>query len=74
MPGSPPVCEATNLRKAFGDLVAVDGVSFHIAAGEVYGLLGPNGAGKSASTAPTSRPASTTSSTGSTSPTAPGTS
>ena len=49
MPGSPPVCEATNLRKAFGDLVAVDGVSFHIAAGEVYGLLGPNGAGKSTS-------------------------
>ncbi|WP_250573214.1 ABC transporter ATP-binding protein [Nonomuraea sediminis] len=35
-----------DLRKAFGDLVAVDGVSFTISAGETYGLLGPNGAGK----------------------------
>ncbi|HEX9122671.1 MAG TPA: ABC transporter ATP-binding protein [Actinomycetota bacterium] len=37
-------CEG--LRRSFGDLVAVDGVGFHIAAGETYGLLGPNGAGK----------------------------
>jgi ABC-2 type transport system ATP-binding protein len=36
----------TDLRKAFGALQAVDGVSFQIAAGETYGLLGPNGAGK----------------------------
>jgi len=35
-----------DLRKAYGDLVAVDGVGFTIAAGETYGLLGPNGAGK----------------------------
>jgi ABC-2 type transport system ATP-binding protein len=35
-----------DLRKAYGDLVAVDGVGFSIAAGETYGLLGPNGAGK----------------------------
>ncbi len=40
------VLECRDLRKAFGDLVAVNGVGFHIAAGETYGLLGPNGAGK----------------------------
>ena len=40
------VVEARDLRKNYGDRVAVDGVSLTIAAGETYGLLGPNGAGK----------------------------
>lgn len=35
------------LRKSFGSVRALDGVSFHAARGEVLGLLGPNGAGKS---------------------------
>ncbi|HSE10624.1 MAG TPA: ABC transporter ATP-binding protein [Nocardioidaceae bacterium] len=43
---TPPILTCANLRKAFGDLVAVDDVSFAIGAGETYGLLGPNGAGK----------------------------
>lgn len=37
----------TNLRKRFGDMEALRGISFHVDAGEIYGLLGPNGAGKS---------------------------
>jgi len=36
----------TDLRKSYGPLLAVDGVSFEIRTGETYGLLGPNGAGK----------------------------
>jgi ABC-2 type transport system ATP-binding protein len=35
-----------HLRKSFGTLVAVDDVSFSLAAGQILGLLGPNGAGK----------------------------
>ncbi|HEX7744661.1 MAG TPA: ABC transporter ATP-binding protein [Micromonosporaceae bacterium] len=41
-----PVLSCVGLRKAYGSLVAVDGLSFQIAPGETYGLLGPNGAGK----------------------------
>jgi len=35
-----------DLRKSYGELAAVDGVSFTVERGEVFGLLGPNGAGK----------------------------
>ncbi len=38
--------QAKNLRRTFGDVHAVDGVSFQIASGEIYGLVGPDGAGK----------------------------
>src|SRR6201990_63377 len=39
--------EVRDLRKSFGDVEAVRGVSFSVAPGEVFGFLGPNGAGKS---------------------------
>lgn len=42
-----PLLEVKNLRKSYESLVAVDGVSFEIQPGEIFGLLGPNGAGKS---------------------------
>jgi len=35
-----------DFRKTYGDLVAVDGISFEVERGEIFGLLGPNGAGK----------------------------
>ena len=40
------VIEAAHLRKTFGELVAVDDLSFSVDAGECFGILGPNGAGK----------------------------
>ena len=39
--------EVKNLRKAFGELVAVRDVTFQVEPGQIFGLLGPNGAGKS---------------------------
>jgi lipooligosaccharide transport system ATP-binding protein len=40
------IIEAVELRKEFGGITAVDGLSFHLVPGECLGLLGPNGAGK----------------------------
>jgi len=42
-----PVIEATELTKSYGELHAVDAISFAVSPGESFGLLGPNGAGKS---------------------------
>jgi ABC-2 type transport system ATP-binding protein len=45
--GAPaPVIRVSDVRKSYGDVKAVDGVSFEVRPGEVFGLLGPNGAGK----------------------------
>ncbi len=41
-----PAIEVRGLRKVYGDLAAVDDVSFTVAPGEFFGILGPNGAGK----------------------------
>ena len=40
------VIEVDNLQRRYGEFTAVDGLSLHVARGEVYGLLGTNGAGK----------------------------
>ncbi len=41
-----PIIEVSGLRKTYGDVVAVDDVSFSVEEGEIFGILGPNGAGK----------------------------
>lgn len=43
---TPYVLQAQDLTKRFGGIVAVDGMSLSVAAGEIIGLIGPNGAGK----------------------------
>lgn len=45
-PPREPVLSCRDLRRTYGDCVAVDGVCLQIGPGETYGLLGPNGAGK----------------------------
>src|SRR6185436_7584283 len=43
---STPALRVQGLRKAYDDVVAVDGLDLQVEAGECFGLLGPNGAGK----------------------------
>jgi ABC-2 type transport system ATP-binding protein len=42
-----PAIDVQHIVKKFGDFTAVNGISFQVQAGEIFGLLGPNGAGKS---------------------------
>src|SRR5689334_21575486 len=44
--GATPAITVASLEKRYANVTAVDGLSFDVAAGEVFGLLGPNGAGK----------------------------
>ena len=42
-----PIIEVVNLKKRYGNIHALKGISFSIGKGEIVGFLGPNGAGKS---------------------------
>jgi len=44
--GEKTVIEVEDLTKHYGEITALDGVSFSVLEGEIFGLLGPNGAGK----------------------------
>src|SRR5207302_849360 len=44
------VVEVRDLRKTYGEVEAVRGISFHVGRGEVFAMLGPNGAGKTTTT------------------------
>jgi branched-chain amino acid transport system ATP-binding protein len=43
---SSPLLKVTGLKKAYGAIKAVDGVSFEVMPGEIFGVIGPNGSGK----------------------------
>ena len=52
-----PVIQVTGLTKRYGGQPVVDGISFDVERGEIFGLLGPNGAGKTTTGGMPGRPA-----------------
>jgi len=42
-----PIIKIENLSKSFGDIIAVNSISFKVEKGQMFGLVGPDGAGKS---------------------------